>query len=267
MADIKKFLDSAGVSTLWSAVATELTKKANADNVYTKAETDAAIADAAYNDAALKADIKANADAIAVLNGDSSKVGSVAYQIAEIVAGADEDFNTLKEIADWIAAHPESVADLESQITDNANAISGLAELVGTASVADQIASALQNSNLSQYAKASELADAILRIVANENAVAALQAKDAEMAEDIAEHEERLDAVEIKAANNETAIAQASARIDGLVAGGGEPNLINAIKVNGVVQAITDKAVDIAVPVVAALTVEEINAAIAAAAV
>lgn len=254
MADTKKFLDQAGVSVLWNAVATELAKKAASDAVYTKAQTDAAIAAAAYDDSGVKADIKTNADAIAVLNGDSSKVGSVAYQIAQIVAGADADFDTLKEIADWIAAHPESVSALQSQITDNADAIDALEALVGSKSVADQIAEALANSDLSQYAKASDLAAAITRIATNETDIASLKTS-------IADHGTRLTAVETQADSNKTAIANASARIDGLVAGGGEPNLINTIKVNGVVQAITDKAVDIPVPVVEALTEAEIKTA------
>ena len=40
-----------------------------------------------------------------------------------------------------------------------------------------------------------------------------------------------------------------SERVDGLVTAGGEPNVITAVKVNGTAQTITDKAVDIAVPV------------------
>ncbi len=40
-----------------------------------------------------------------------------------------------------------------------------------------------------------------------------------------------------------------SGRVDTLVAAGGEPNVITAVKVNGTAQAVTDKAVDIAVPV------------------
>lgn len=39
-----------------------------------------------------------------------------------------------------------------------------------------------------------------------------------------------------------------SARVDGLVSAGGEPNKINSIKVNGTVQEIKDKVVDIKVP-------------------
>lgn len=254
MADTKKFLDQAGVSVLWNAVAAELAKKAASDTVYTKAQTDAAIAAAAYDDSGVKADIKANADAIAVLNGDSSKEGSVAYQIAQIVAGADADFDTLKEIADWIAAHPESVSALQSQITDNADAIADLEALVGSKSVADQITEALANSDLSQYAKATDLAAAITRIAANETAIGTLNTT-------VGGHGTRLTAVETKAGSNETAITNLTGRIDEIVSTGGEPNTINTIKVNGVVQAITDKAVDIPVPVVEALTEAEIKTA------
>ena len=61
--------------------------------------------------------------------------------------------------------------------------------------------------------------------------------------------QEELDAVEGKADSNTAAIQNLSGRLDGIVAQGGEPNVINNIKVNGVVQAIAeDKSVDIAVP-------------------
>ena len=52
------------------------------------------------------------------------------------------------------------------------------------------------------------------------------------------------------AESNATAIGNLSNRIDGIVAGGGEPNTINSIKVNGVAQTIAeDKSVNITVPV------------------
>lgn len=43
-------------------------------------------------------------------------------------------------------------------------------------------------------------------------------------------------------------VTSLTTRVDDLVTAGGEPNVITAIKVNGTAQAITDKAVDIAVP-------------------
>lgn len=262
MADIKKFLDSAGVGTLWQAVTAELNKKANADVTYTKTEVDNAIQAAAYDDTTVKADIKANADAIAVLNGASSVEGSVAFQIAKIVAGAGEDFDTLKEIADWIATHPESVATLQSGITANAEAIDALEALVGDKAVATQIAEALEAAEFDQYALAADLEALAGRVTTLETNYTALSATVNAHTEASAEFDTRIGNVETKAQNNATAIAQATARIDGLVAGGGEPNQINSIKVNGVVQTIAaDKSVDIEVPVVQALTEAEIKAA------
>ena len=119
--------------------------------------------------------IKANTDAIAVLNGDKTTEGSVAYQIAAVVANADEDFDTLKEIADWIADHPTDAAEYNQRITDNKEAIDGLKDLVGTDSVVDQIAAAIDELNIKDYAKASDLSDAIDDITANADAIEDLQ--------------------------------------------------------------------------------------------
>ena len=44
-------------------------------------------------------------------------------------------------------------------------------------------------------------------------------------------------------------LGELSGRVDDLVTLGGEPNVITAVKVNGAAQTVTDKAVDIAVPV------------------
>lgn len=122
-----------------------------------------------------KENIKANTDAIAVLNGDKTTEGSVAYQIAAVVAGADADFDTLKEIADWIAAHPDSVATINAAIKGNTDAIADLKELVGTDAVADQISAAIEELNITQYATVADLEDAKDDIAANADAIEALQ--------------------------------------------------------------------------------------------
>lgn len=255
MADTKKFLDQAGVSVLWGAVAAELAKKAAADTVYTKTEVDDAIAAAAYDDSAVKASIKTNTDAIAVLNSDAGVEGSIAYKITKMVLESDGGaVDKLNEIAAWIANHPTDAAEYNQRITNNKEAIDALRSLVGSESVANQIAQALEESDLSQYASAQDLADAIKRIAANETAISNLQTT-------VGGHSTRLGAVETKANSNETAIGNLSGRLDGIVAQGGEPNVINNIKVNGVVQTITDKAVDIAVPVIEALSEAEIKTA------
>lgn len=128
----------------------------------------------------LRSDVGANTAAIEVLNGDSDTEGSVAYQIAAVVAGADADFDTLKEIADWIAAHPDSVATINAAIQKNTDAIDALEALVGTDPVAIQIANAiteaLQVEGADKYALATDLSDAVDRVAANEADIDSLQA-------------------------------------------------------------------------------------------
>lgn len=84
-------------------------------------------------DSNLKALIKANTDAITILNGtgEGSVTKTVADSIAAVVAGADESFDTLKEISDWITSHAESASAMNNQILTNKQDIADLAALVG----------------------------------------------------------------------------------------------------------------------------------------
>ena len=50
----------------------------------------------------------------------------VTAKIAEIVANAPEDLDTLKEIADWIKTHANDAAAMNTQITANKNDITAL---------------------------------------------------------------------------------------------------------------------------------------------
>ena len=50
----------------------------------------------------------------------------VTAKIAEIVANAPEDLNTLKEIADWISTHANDASAMNTQINTNKNDISAL---------------------------------------------------------------------------------------------------------------------------------------------
>ena len=65
--------------------------------------------------------------------------------------------------------------------------------------------------------------------------------------------------VDAKADSNTNLITNLTGRLDGIVAQGGEPNTINTIKVNGVAQAITDKSVNIAVPVISDVKIADLN--------
>lgn len=98
-----------------------------------------------------------NKAAIDTLNGDKTVSGSVAYQIAQIVAGADESFDTLKEIAGWITTHKTDAATMNSQINTNKDDISALKTKVGDTSVADQIDAALKDGDSNKYALSSDL--------------------------------------------------------------------------------------------------------------
>lgn len=116
-----------------------------------------------------------NKAAIARLNGTSSEEGSVAYQIAQVVAGADESYDTLKEIADWISSHATDAATMNSQISTNKNDITALKGLVGETAVATQISTAidaaLKSGENDKYALASDLTAANSKITALEEKV------------------------------------------------------------------------------------------------
>lgn len=78
----------------------------------------------------LAARITANEQAIATLNGDASTNGSVAKQVSEaiaaIVANSPSDFDTLKEISDWISTHGTDAAAMNTAITDLQTAVASL---------------------------------------------------------------------------------------------------------------------------------------------
>ena len=81
------------------------------------------------------ANIQKNTDAIAVINGTGE--GSIAYAVASILDGAPAGYDTLKEISDWIAAHPESVSALNTAIQENKEAIEANSELIEALQGAD----------------------------------------------------------------------------------------------------------------------------------
>ena len=70
-------------------------------------------------DAVVKADVDKNTAAITKLNGtgEGSVSKAVADGIAKVVAGADESYDTLKEIADWIANDTTGAAKMANDIS------------------------------------------------------------------------------------------------------------------------------------------------------
>lgn len=196
MADIRKFLDQSGVSTLWTAIAEEVAKvddKAtkNAEDIaelqgkvdalekgtYDDTEVKELIADNADEIAKNKAAHEANTAAIEKLNGTADVVGSVANtanaaaaaKVAEIVAGADAKFDTLKEIADWILTDTTGAAGMAADIDALEAKMAGVEETV-VKSIAAAIEEALKVDGADKFALASELSALANRVKAIEDA-------------------------------------------------------------------------------------------------
>lgn len=83
--------------------------------------------------------VEANTKALEALNGtgDGSVASVVAAAIAEVVGGADEKFDTLKEIADFLLNDVSGATDLKE-------AMDALEELVGDTSVTEQVKDAIE---------------------------------------------------------------------------------------------------------------------------
>lgn len=139
---------------------------------------------ATYDDTQIKADIKANADAIGVLNGtgDGSVSKQVADAVASIVADAPEAYDTLKEISDWISSHASDAAAMNSQINTNKTNIADLTALVGalpetatSGTVVGYIDEAIAALKIGDYAKAADLSAAVDRIGTAEGKITTLE--------------------------------------------------------------------------------------------
>lgn len=194
--ELKKFLDQAGVSTLWSRIAEEVKKvddktatnasaiEEHAGKIQTMENKIAALEAGTYDDSEVRGlivanagAISANADAIAVLKGDVETAGSVAHtatqiaaaKVAEIVADADADFDTLKEIADWILNDTTGAADMANDIKALQAQMAGIDETV-VKSVAAAIEAALKVDGADKYALASDLSALADRVKALEDA-------------------------------------------------------------------------------------------------
>ncbi len=194
--DIKKFLDQSGVSTLWNRVAAEVKKvddKAvkNAEDIGALQVKVEALEKGTYDDSAVRELIadnaiaieanktahEANAAAIATLNGAADVAGSVAHtantaaaaEVAKIVANANADFDTLKEIADWILNDTTGAADMANDIKALQDQLVGIDATV-VAHVAAAIEAALKADGADKYALASELNNLAERVKTLEDA-------------------------------------------------------------------------------------------------
>ena len=96
----------------------------DSDNYATKTYVDTELAK--------KADITSIPSKVSELTNDSNyqtaeQISStVQAEVAKVVANAPEDFDTLKEMSDWIAGHENDASAMNSAISDNKTAITSL---------------------------------------------------------------------------------------------------------------------------------------------
>lgn len=173
---------------------------------------------ATYDDAAVKADIKANADAITKLNGTSAVEGSVDKKVADAInefatkVSDDKTVNTFKELIDYAAAHQGEYSTLSGEVQTNTTAIETL-NGTGAGSVTKTVNDAI------------------------ETAQSTLQA-------DI---DNKVDKVTGKGLSTNDYTTDEKTKLEG-IADGAQVNVIESVKVNGVALDISGKAVDVTVP-------------------
>lgn len=109
---------------------------------------DEAVENGQYDDTQVKADIKANADAIAVLNDADTVDGSVAKTVKDAIddfatkISDDGTINTFKELIDYAASHTAEFSELSGEVQANKTAIETL-NGTGTTSVSGKISAAI----------------------------------------------------------------------------------------------------------------------------
>lgn len=189
----------------------------------------------AYDDlaAALKAliDGKADGSVVTTLVGEDTgkSVRTIsAEEVAKIVAGADENYNTLKEIADWIMSDTTGATKMANDITR-----------------LDAILDGIDDTTSGEYATVVAYVEAMINALG-----IADYAKTADVNAELAKKVDKVDGSRLMTNAEGTKLAG--------IAEGAQVNVIEKVKVNGVEQTITDKAVDIKVPTGALAELDEV---------
>ena len=191
---VKKYIDDKTSGIVTDASLEALTKRVGAaeNNVNTLSEKvgtvpagktvvkmiEEAQTAATYDDAAVKADIKKNADAIGVLNG--SGVGSVDKKITDAFndfatkVSDDGVVNSYKELIDWAATHGAEAATMAGEITALKNILKGIGGTGESATVVAYVTKAIENLKIGDYAKASELTALAQRVTTAEGKITTL---------------------------------------------------------------------------------------------
>lgn len=189
-----------------------------ADKTITDMISDAQTA-ATYNDTEVRGLIKNNKDAIDVLKGGDTVDGSVAKSVKDAIndfaskVTEDGTVNTFKELVDYVAAHGSEYTAAIGDIAANKSAIDTL-NGTGAGSVSKAVNDAIDGLNIEDYAKSADIESTYVK----------------------------------KNGTDRLMTVAEGTKLAG-IAEGAQVNVIESVKVNGVAQTVTEKAVDIAVPV------------------
>lgn len=126
--------------------------------------------------AGLRKRIKANETAISTLQGtdtDMSARAIAAEEVAKIVNGAPESFDTLKELSDWISTHGNDATAMNSAIAKLQDIVAGIGGEGETATVVAYVTDAIAALKIGDYAKAADLTSLAARIKTLEDSPAA----------------------------------------------------------------------------------------------
>lgn len=190
----------------------------------------------AYDDlaVALKTliDGKADGSVVTTLVGEDTgkSVRAISSEeVAKIVAGADENYNTLKEIADWIMSDSTGAAKMANDITRLDTILDGIGD---TAS--------------GEYATVVAYVEAMIAALG-----IADYAKTADVEIELAKKVDKVEGSRLMTNDEGTKLAG--------IAAGAQVNVIEKIKVNGIEQTIgDDKSVDVTVPTGALANLDEV---------
>ena len=136
---------SSGVSKEY--VDSELSKKANNSDIPTKVS-------GLQNDSNYQTDTDV-ATALTPYAKSADVTKEITNKVAEIVADAPEDLNTLKEMSDWIAGHEDDASAMNSAISDNKTAITALQ--TGKADKSEIPTTVAELTDSADYAKTTDI--------------------------------------------------------------------------------------------------------------
>lgn len=157
-----------------------------------------------------------------------------AEEVAKIVAGADENYNTLKEIADWIMSDTTGAAKMANDITRLDTILDGIGDTTDDeqATVVAYVQDMIDALGISDYVRTTV------------------------MNTELAKKVDKVDGSRLMTTAEGTKLAG--------IAEGAQVNVIEKIKVNGVEQTVTEKAVDVSVPTGALASEENLDSALKA---